>query len=101
AAALFCRRCGQAVRRDSAESIYAELGARAARAGDPRLLLTFPVPVPENFTPEEVRELLARQGYTRFCDVPAATAASARAAPAARARRGKRTRAGKARPSLT
>src|SRR5262249_14598959 len=48
AAALYCRRCGQPVRRDSAESIYADLQARAARAGDPRLLITFPVPVPEN-----------------------------------------------------
>ena len=99
AAALFCRRCGQPVRRDSAESIYADLGARAARAGDPRLLVSFPVPVPENFTPEEVRELLARQGYTRFCDAPAATAAAVPAAPAARGR--KRTRSAKARPALT
>ena len=49
--ALYCRRCGQPVRRDSPESIYADLQrARAAPAGDPRLLVTFPVPVPTNFT---------------------------------------------------
>src|SRR5262249_10836110 len=60
AAAPYCRRCGQPVRRDSADTIYSDLAARAARAGDPRLLITFPVPVPDNFTQDEVRELLAR-----------------------------------------
>src|SRR5258708_3261925 len=68
AAALYCQRCGQAVRRDSVQSIYADLEARAAGAGDPRLLVTFPVPVPANFTVEEVRELLSRQRYTRLVD---------------------------------
>src|ERR1700742_5077973 len=50
AAALYCQCCGKPVRRDSSESIYADLSARAAEAGDPRLLITFPVPVPANFT---------------------------------------------------
>src|SRR5579864_678700 len=39
AGALHCQRCGRPVRRDTTESIYAELQARAGRAGDPRLLL--------------------------------------------------------------
>ncbi len=39
---------------------------RAGAAGDPRLLLCFPVPVLRNFSETEVRELLARQGYTRI-----------------------------------
>src|ERR1700743_2856817 len=43
AANLFCQCCGKPVRRDSSESIYADLSARAREAGDPRLLLTFPV----------------------------------------------------------
>jgi excinuclease ABC subunit A len=77
AATLFCQRCGQPVRRDSAESIYEDLTGRARDAGDPRLLISFPVPVPANFTSEEVRELLARQGYTRFFDSAAAVAVSA------------------------
>jgi excinuclease ABC subunit A len=34
--------------------------------GDPRLLITFPVPIPKNFSEKEVLELLERQGYTRF-----------------------------------
>src|SRR6201988_5300296 len=46
AAALFCRRCGKAVRRDSAESIYEDLRSHAQAAGDPRLLLSLPAPVP-------------------------------------------------------
>ena len=66
AAALFCRRCGQLVQRDTLDSIYADLRSRAQHAGDPRLLVSFPVPVPANFSADEVRELLARQGYTRF-----------------------------------
>jgi len=76
-AQLFCRHCGRPVRRDSAESIYRDLCERAGAAGDPRLLVTFPVPVPANFTVAEVRELLERQGYTRFL-TPATTASAAR-----------------------
>src|SRR5712672_2458662 len=63
---LFCRGCGRPVRRDTPASVYEQLAARAEHAGDPRLLVSFPVPVPANFSAEEVRELLARQGYTRF-----------------------------------
>ena len=76
-AALFCRRCGKAVRQDTPESIYAELSARAHAAGDPRLLITFPVPVPANFGVDEVRELLSRQGYTRYFGTPTESAAVA------------------------
>ena len=83
AAALFCRRCGKAVRRDSAESIYEDLRSRAQAAGDPRLLLSFPVPVPANFSVAEVRELLERQGYTRFLE----SAVPARASGAPQRRR--------------
>jgi excinuclease ABC subunit A len=91
AAVLYCQRCGNPVRRDTAESIYAELQARAGRAGDPRLLVTFPVPVPANFTVTEVRELLAKQGYTRFFETPAALAPAAAAVTPAPARRKKRS----------
>jgi excinuclease ABC subunit A len=70
AAVLHCRSCGRPVRRDTAESIRAELAARSAAAGDPRLLLTFPVPVPKNFSAAEIRKLLAGQGYTRIQEGP-------------------------------
>jgi excinuclease ABC subunit A len=85
AATLCCQRCGQPVRRDTAESIYKDLTARATAAGDPRLLLTFPVPVPPNFSVAEVRELLARQGYTRFFEPAPGAAAAAGSAEAAQA----------------
>jgi excinuclease ABC subunit A len=65
AAALHCESCGQPVRRDTPESIYADLMQRAEGAGDPRLLLCFPVAVPSSFSETEVRALLEKQGYTR------------------------------------
>ena len=78
AAHLFCRGCAQPVKKDSPETICDELIARAARLRkseaainpseptDPRLLITFPVAIPKSFKSEEVEQLLAAQGYTRF-----------------------------------
>ena len=66
AAVLHCRGCGNAVRRDSAASVQEHLGALARDHGDPKLLLTFPVPIPKNFTETEIKGLLAAQGYTRI-----------------------------------
>ncbi|HET9470907.1 MAG TPA: excinuclease ABC subunit A, partial [Usitatibacter sp.] len=63
---LFCRRCAQPVRRDTPESIFAELADRAKAAGDPRLVVAFPIDVPANFTEEEITKLLQAQGYTRI-----------------------------------
>ena len=59
---LFCRGCGKPVIRDTPESIHDSLMARP----DERLIVTFPVPIPKNFTEAEVLQLLERQGYTRF-----------------------------------
>ncbi len=77
AASLYCACCGRPVKRDTPESIYSDLRERAAAwggsreaAGDPRLLLTFPVAVPESFQEGEIRALLERQGYTRFFERP-------------------------------
>jgi len=64
-ASLHCRQCGELVRRDTPETIYAQMQERAAAAGDPRLVIAFPVDVPKNFTEEEVTKLLQGQGYTR------------------------------------
>src|SRR5262249_196628 len=52
-APLPCRNGGKPVRRDTAESIYADATRRAAAAGDPRLYVCFPVPVPKNFKEAE------------------------------------------------
>ncbi len=66
AAALYCRGCGAAVARDTPESIHAAIKARARGAGDPRLIITFPVTVPKNFSAAEVEQLLQGQGYARI-----------------------------------
>src|SRR5499426_164907 len=47
AARLYCRGCGRAVARDTPDSIFDELARRAAAAGDPRLVIAFPVEVPK------------------------------------------------------
>ncbi len=60
ASRLFCTRCGREVRRDTPESIVDQL------PGGRTLILTFPIPVPDNFTEQEVLDLLSRQGYTRI-----------------------------------
>ena len=63
---LFCRGCSRPVRRDTPETIFAEMAQRAAAEGDPRLVVAFPVDVPANFTGEEITKLLQAQGYTRI-----------------------------------
>ena len=65
AAVLHCRGCGKPVRRDSPSSIFEALTSRCQQSGDPRLVVTFAVEVPANFTEEEVQGFLDRQGYTR------------------------------------
>ncbi|MDE2304314.1 MAG: excinuclease ABC subunit UvrA [Gammaproteobacteria bacterium] len=65
AATLHCRSCGKPVRRDTAETIRDSLTVRSREHGDPRLVLTFPVVIPENFSEAEVLALLERQGFTR------------------------------------
>jgi excinuclease ABC subunit A len=66
ASKLYCRGCGRPVARDTPESIAAQLAARAQAAGDPRLVITFPVTVPKNFSEAEIQQLLERQGYSRI-----------------------------------
>ena len=67
AALLYCRGCGAPIRRDSPRSIYEDLHASfGAENPAPRIVVTFTIAVPENFTTEEVERLLARQGYARI-----------------------------------
>ena len=78
AARLYCGGCGRLIRRETPETIWAHLaerfldnGARsAAGAPEPRVLVVFPVPVPHNFSKDEVLELLQKQGYTRVLASP-------------------------------
>ena len=71
AARLYCRGCGKPIRRDSPESIYANLlddtkALRRSAATSPRLMITFRIAVPDNFTQAEITGFLNRQGYTRI-----------------------------------
>jgi len=65
AAQLFDRETALPVRHDTPDSIYAELVARAAAAGNPRLALTFPVELPATASAEEVTQWLSASGFTR------------------------------------
>ena len=62
AAKLHCRGCGKPVVQDTPGSIYDALKAKP----DQRLVVTFPVAVPKNFSEQEIQDLLQRQGYTRI-----------------------------------
>ncbi|MFT0850522.1 excinuclease ABC subunit UvrA [Achromobacter sp. F4_2707] len=63
---LFCRCCARPVKRDDPESISQDLALQAGQHGDPRLVITFPIAIPANFTEEEVRGFLDQQGYVRI-----------------------------------
>ena len=71
AARLYCHGCGKPIQRDSPDSIYASLlhETRAARQDgqrSPRLMITFRISIPDNFSQAEITGFLARQGYTRI-----------------------------------
>src|SRR5437016_14233440 len=63
AAKLHCRGCGKPVVRDTPDSIY---GFLQSHSGEERLVITFPIPIPKNFTEKEIEQLLQAQGYTRL-----------------------------------
>ena len=61
AAQLFDRETALPVRHDTPETIYADLLARAAAAGDPRLVFTFPVELPADTTRRTAGAVAVRQ----------------------------------------
>ncbi len=65
AARLYCRGCGSEVRRDTPESIVAQL-LDGARHDEPLIMVCFGIEVPENFSAAEVEGYLEQQGYTRI-----------------------------------
>ncbi len=62
---LFDRQTAQPVRHDTPDTIYAELQRRCAAAGDPRIVLTFPVELPANTSAEQVEQWLSASGFTK------------------------------------
>jgi excinuclease ABC subunit A len=65
AAQLFDRDAALPVRHDTVETIVADLGERAAAAGDPRLVVTFPAELPADTSEEQQAQWLSAAGYTR------------------------------------
>jgi excinuclease ABC subunit A len=65
AANLFDKQTALPVRHDTAETIYADLQERAAAAGDPRLIFTFPVELPADTSAEQQEQWLSASGFTR------------------------------------
>jgi excinuclease ABC subunit A len=65
AAQLFDRQTAEPVRHDTPQTIYADLQARAAAAGDPRLVLSFPVELPANTSADELAQWLSASGFNR------------------------------------
>ena len=63
-AVLHCPQCARLVRRDTPQSIIADLHARLP--AEQRLHVCVPIRVPHNFSEEEVVQLLGSQGYTRM-----------------------------------
>ncbi len=69
AAALYCRGCGRRVSRDTPDTIaecLLEKPRPDSADGEPPVLITFHVAIPKNFSEQEIRDMLARQGYTRI-----------------------------------
>ncbi|WP_399697637.1 excinuclease ABC subunit UvrA [Xenophilus sp.] len=65
AAQLFDRQTALPVRHDTPDTICAEMQRRAESAGDPRLVVTFPVELPASATEQEIEQWLAASGFTR------------------------------------
>lgn len=66
---LHCRQCGQLVHHEDAQHIASHLKKRSEKA-DPRLVITFAIDVPANFSAEEIQQYLEQQGYTRLHTPP-------------------------------
>ena len=62
---LFDKQTAQPVRHDTPETVYTELAARCAAAGDPRIVLTFPVELPADTPADQVEQWLSASGFTK------------------------------------
>jgi excinuclease ABC subunit A len=65
AAKLYCHGCGRVVERDTPAGIYRQLIQQVGSAS-PRLVVSFVIEVPHNFSNDEIKQVLEQQGYTRI-----------------------------------
>src|SRR5688572_22078438 len=63
-AQLYCRQCGQAVRKDSPQAIWNDVNERARNGNE--VLVTFDLPLSEKLSVGETLALIAKQGYQRL-----------------------------------
>ena len=63
---LFCRSCGEPVNVKSAFDMWEDIKERAARTGDPRLVITFDVCFTKTLERDFVINALSAQGFTRI-----------------------------------
>ncbi|MBL8330707.1 MAG: excinuclease ABC subunit UvrA [Rubrivivax sp.] len=65
AAQLFDQDTALPVRHDTPQTIHDDLQQRSAAAGDPRLVLSFPVELPADISAEQQEQWLSASGFTR------------------------------------
>src|SRR6056297_1381141 len=66
ASRLYCRSCGKEVSRDSPDGVFKYLTSSSHLNDGEKVILTFPVHIPRNFTGDEVKQILQQQGYHRL-----------------------------------
>lgn len=66
AARLFCSSCGKEVSRDSPDSVFESLLNEHEVVEKQRLIVTFSIKIPHNFSPDEIKAALQQQGYQRY-----------------------------------
>src|SRR5205809_5160546 len=65
-AQLYCRQCGQPVRKDSPQRIWEKVLNPEGGTRNAELLITFDLPLTEKLSLEESLHLVAKQGYQRL-----------------------------------
>lgn len=66
-AQLYCERCGTRVSRDTPESVYRKIGSYIRKHPENKtIILAFEVTVPDNFSREEITQVLQKKGYRRL-----------------------------------
>ncbi len=63
---LYCRSCGREVQRDSPDTVFDALASHDGITAGTRLIITFPITIPHNFSADEIKEVLQSQGYQRI-----------------------------------
>ena len=69
ASKLYCHSCEEPVQRDNNDTVLSAIKTwekKNKKVEDARFLIVFPVQIPDSFSVDEIKQLLEKQGYTRF-----------------------------------